>query len=121
MASGLPLPALSIAVPFGPQEMMQLGGLTIYAQGISPIGGSNRLLTNSGAFTLPGQRATVSGGGGYVPATWNAPYGSVVLSRSNVGPIRPVLVSIGEYYTHSMLSMGTNGIVHAEMKTPAAP
>ncbi len=109
----------SIAVPFGPQEMMQLGGLAIYAHGISPIGGSNRLLTNSGAFPLPGQRATVSGGCGYVPATWNAPYGSVVLSRSNGGPIRPVIVAIGEYYTHSMLSLGTSGIVHAEMKTPA--
>jgi len=47
-----------------------------------------------------------------VPALWNAPYGSVVLSRSNGGPIRPVIVAIGEYYTHSMLSLGTSGIVH---------
>src|SRR5437868_5377305 len=70
----------SIATPFGPEEMMRLGGLAIYAHGISPIGGSNRLLWNSGAVTLPGQRATVSGGCGYVPATWNAPYGSIVLS-----------------------------------------
>jgi len=29
-----------------------------------------------------------------------------------------VIVAIGEYYTHSMLSLGTAGIVHAEMKTP---
>jgi hypothetical protein len=43
----------------------------------------------------------------------------VVLSRSNGGPIRPVIVAIGEYYTHSMLSLGTAGSVHAEMKTPA--
>jgi hypothetical protein len=109
----------SIAIPFKPEDMMRLGGLAIYVHGISPIGGSNRLLTNSGAFPLPGQRATVSGACGYVPATWNAPYGSVVLSRSNGGPIRPVIVAIGEYYTHSMLSLGTSGIVHAEMKTPA--
>jgi hypothetical protein len=108
----------SIAVPFGPEKMMQLGGLNIYVHGISPIGGWNRLLTNSGAFSFPGQRATTTGGCGYVPAVWNAPYGSVVLSRSNGGPIRPVIVAIGEYYTHSMLSLGTNGIVHAEMKTP---
>jgi hypothetical protein len=109
----------SLAIPFKPEDMMRLGGLPIYVHGISPIGGTNRLLTNSGAFPLPGQRATVSGGCGYVPATWNAPYGSVVLSRSNGGPIRPVIVAIGEYYTHSMLSLGTSGIVHAEMKTPA--
>ncbi|TMA84932.1 MAG: hypothetical protein E6J63_21445 [Deltaproteobacteria bacterium] len=109
----------SIAAPFGPEVMMQLGGLKIYVHGISPVGGSNRLLTNSGLFALPGQRATVSGTCGYVPALWNAPYGSVVLSRSNGGPIRPVIVAIGEYYTHSMLSLGTSGIVHAEMQTPA--
>jgi hypothetical protein len=108
-----------IAVPFAPEAMMQLGGLKLYVHGISPIGGWNRLLSNSGVFALPGQRATVSGGCGYVPASWNAPYGSVVLSRSNGGPIRPVIVAIGEYYTHSMLSLGTGGIVHAEMKTPA--
>ena len=108
----------SIATPFGPEVMMQLGGLKIYLHGISPVGGSNRLLTNSGLFALPGQRATVSGTCGYVPALWNAPYGSVVLSRSNGGPIRPVIVAIGEYYTHSMLSLGTSGIVHAEMQTP---
>lgn len=108
-----------IAFPFGPEDMMQLGGLKIYVHGISPIGGSNRLLGNSGVLPLPGQRATFSGGCGYVPASWNAPYGSVVLSRSNGGPIRPVIVAIGEYYTHSMLSLGTAGIVHAEMKTPA--
>jgi len=53
-------------------------------------------LSNSGVFSLPGQRATVNGGCGYVPALWNAPYGSVVLSRSNGGPIRPVIVAIGE-------------------------
>jgi hypothetical protein len=109
----------SIAVPFGPEVMMQLGGLKVYVHGISPLGGSNRLLSNSGVFSLPGQRATVNGGCGYVPALWNAPYGSVVLSRSNGGPIRPVIVAIGEYYTHSMLSLGTSGIVHGEMKTPA--
>jgi len=108
----------NLAVPFGPEVMMQLGGLKIYVHGISPIGGSNRLLNYSGLFSLPGQRATVNGGCGYVPALWNAPYGSVVLSRSNGGPIRPVIVAIGEYYTHSMLSLGTTGIVHAEMKTP---
>ena len=109
----------SIAAPFGPAQMMQQGGLSLYAHGISPIGGSNLLLTNSGAFSLPGSRATANGGCGYVPAVWNAPYGSIVLSRSNGGPIRPVIVAIGEYYTHSMLSLGTAGIVHAEMKTPA--
>jgi len=109
----------NIAVPFGPEVMMQLGGLKVYVHGISPLGGSNRLLSNSGVFSLPGQRATVNGGCGYVPALWNAPYGSVVLSRSNGGPIRPVIVAIGEYYTHSMLSLGTSGIVHGEMKTPA--
>jgi hypothetical protein len=108
----------SIATPFGPEVMMQLGGLNIYVHGISPVGGSNRLLTNSGLFALPGQRAKVSGTCGYVPALWNAPYGSVVLSRSNGGPIRPVIVAIGEHYTHSMLSLGTSGIVHAEMQTP---
>jgi hypothetical protein len=109
----------SIPVPFGPAEMMRFGGKALYVHGISPIAGSNRLLTNSGAFALPGQAATVSGGCGYVPALWNAPYGSAVLSRSNGGPIRPVIIAIGEYYTHSMLSLGTSGIVHAEMKTPA--
>jgi len=109
----------SIAVPFGPAEMMQLGGKTVYVHGISPVGGSNRLLGNSGVFALPGAAASVTGGCGYVPALWNAPYGSAVLSRSNGGPIRPVIVAIGEYYTHSMLSLGTAGIVHAEMKTPA--
>ncbi len=109
----------SIAIPFGPEVVMQLGGLPLYVHGISPVGGNNRLLAGSGAVTLPGQRATVSGGCGYVPASWNAPYGSIVLSRSNGGPIRPVIVAIGEYYTHSMLSLGTAGIVHAEMKTPA--
>src|SRR5438105_5678896 len=108
----------SIAAPFGPEVMMQLGGLNIYVHGISPVGGSNRLLTNSGAFALPGQRATVSGSCGYVPALWNAPYGSVVLSRSNGGPIRPVIVAIGEHYTDSILSLGPSGIVHAEMQTP---
>jgi hypothetical protein len=108
-----------LAIPFGPEMVMQLGGLKIYLHGISPVGGTNRLLTNSGVYALPGQRATVSGGCGYVPASWNAPYGSVVLSRSNGGPIRPVIVAIGEYYTHSMLSLGTTGIVHAEMKTPS--
>ena len=109
----------SIAVPFPPEVVMQLGGLKVYVHGISPVGGANLLLNYSGAFALPGQRATVSGGCGYVPASWNAPYGSIVLSRSNGGPIRPVIVAIGEYYTHSMLSLGTSGIVHAEMKTPA--
>jgi hypothetical protein len=108
----------AIPVAFGPEAMMQLGGQKLYVHGISPVGGSNRLLSNSGVFALPGQRATVSGGCGYVPALWNAPYGSVVFSRSNGGPIRPVIVAIGEYYTHSMLSLGTTGIVHAEMKTP---
>jgi hypothetical protein len=108
-----------LTVPFGPEAMMQQGGLKLYIHGISPIGGSNRVLSNSGVFALPGQRATVSGGCGYVPAAWNAPYGSVVLSRSNGGPIRPVIVAIGEYYTHSMLSLGTAGIVHGEMKTPS--
>ncbi|HTO98783.1 MAG TPA: hypothetical protein VMK66_17155 [Myxococcales bacterium] len=108
-----------LAVTFGPELVMQLGGLKLWLYGISPVGGSNRALTNSGAFALPGQRATVSGGCGYVPASWNAPYGSVVLSRSNGGPIRPVIVAIGEHYTHSMLSLGTAGIIHAEMKTPA--
>lgn len=109
----------SIPVPFGPAEMMQLGGKKLYVHGISPVGGSNRLLTSSGVFALPGQSAAVSGGCGYVPALWNAPYGSAVLSRSNGGPIRPVIIGIGEYFTHSMLSLGTTGIVHAEMKTPA--
>ena len=109
----------SIPVPFGPAEMMWLGGQKIYVHGLSPVGGTNPLLANSGAFAFPGQRASFSGGCGYVPAVWNAPYGSVVLSRSNGGPIRPVIVAIGEYYTHSMLSLGTSGIVHAEMKTPA--
>ena len=109
----------SVGLPYGPEAVMQLGGLKVYVHGISPLGGSNRLLGNSGAFPLPGQRATVTGGCGYVPASWNAPYGSIVLSRSNGGPIRPVIVAIGEYYTHSMLSLGTAGIVHAEMKTPA--
>jgi len=108
----------SFSLPFGPEAMMRLGGAKVYVHGISPIGASNSLLSSSGAFALPGQRASVSGGCGYVPAAWNAPYGSLVLSRSNGGPIRPVIVAIGEYYTHSMLSLGTAGIVHAEMKTP---
>src|SRR2546428_9379806 len=108
----------SIATPFGPEVMMQLGGLKIYVHGISPVGGSNRLLTNSGLFALPGQRATGSGTCGYVPALSNAPYGSGGLSPGHGGPIRPVIVAIGEYFTHSMLSLGTSGIVHAEMQTP---
>src|SRR5436190_2227416 len=68
----------AIAVPFGAAEMMQLGAQKLYVHGISPIGGSNRLLGNSGVFGLPGSRASVSGGCGYVPAVWNAPYGSAV-------------------------------------------
>jgi hypothetical protein len=109
----------SLAFPFTPEMTMQVGGLGVYVHGLSPIGGVSRLLGNSGIFALPGQHAIVAGGCGYVPASWNAPYGSIVLSRSNGGPIRPVIVAVGEYYTHSMLSLGTAGIVHAEMKLPA--
>jgi hypothetical protein len=109
----------SIPIQFGPAEMMRLGGQKLYVHGISPVGGYNRLIDNSGVVSLPGAQATANGGCGYVPAGWNAPYGSAVLSRSNGGPIRPVIIAIGEYYTHSMLSLGTAGIVHAEMKTPA--
>src|SRR5439155_12661193 len=39
-------------------------------------------------------------------------------SLSNFAHIRSVIYAIGEYYTHSMHSLGTSGIVHAEMKTP---
>jgi hypothetical protein len=108
----------SIVVPFGPDVTMNLGGLKVYAHGINPVAASNLLVGNSGVFSLPGQAASVSGGCGYVPALWNAPYGSLVVSRSNGGSIRPVIVAIGEYYTHSMLSLGTTGIMHAEMKQP---
>src|SRR5262249_14458315 len=55
----------SIPAPFGPAEMMQFGGKTVYVHGISPLGGSNRLLGNSGAFALPGSVASVKGGCGY--------------------------------------------------------
>ena len=107
-----------IVVPFGPEQMMQMGGLKVYVHGISLVGSENLLLGNSGAFSLPGQKASVNGGCGYVPAVWNAPYGALVLTRSNGGPIKPVIDAVGEYYTHSMLSLGTNGIAHAEMRTP---
>src|SRR2546428_5420287 len=58
------------AAPLRAEGMMQLGGLKIYVHGISPVGGSNRLLANSGLFPLPGQRATVSGDFRYVSAVW---------------------------------------------------
>src|SRR2546428_10487424 len=101
----------SIATPFGPEVMMQLGGLKIYVHGISPVGGSNRLLTNSGLFALPGQRATGSGTCGYVPALSNAPYGSGGLSPGHGGPIRPGIGAIGECYTRSMPLPGDSRIV----------
>jgi len=109
----------TIAFPFGPELMMTLGGAKVYVHGISAVGALNLLIGGSGNWPLPGQKATLSGGCGYVPAVWNAPYGAIVLSRSNGGPIKPVIDAIGEHYTHSMLSLGTAGIIHAEMRTPA--
>jgi hypothetical protein len=98
--------------------VFQFGGTPVWVHGISPLGQANRLVGNSGAVRCPGQKAFVSGRCGYVPALWNAPYGSIVLSRSNGGPILPVITAIGEWYTHSMLSLGTAGIAQAEMRSP---
>jgi hypothetical protein len=51
-------------------------------------------------------------------ASWNAPNGALVLSRSP-GIVDAVLSAVGEHYTHSMLSHGPGGAVtHSTMFTP---
>lgn len=54
---------------------------------------------------------------GSSPATWNAPAGAIVLSRS-AGPVSGVLTALGEYRTHSMLVHGNGWVTHAAMYTP---
>jgi hypothetical protein len=55
---------------------------------------------------------------GRSPASWNAPAGALVLSRSS-GIVEAVLTGVGEYYTHSMLSHGPGSLVtHSTMFTP---
>ena len=49
---------------------------------------------------------------------WNVPNGSTVFVRGP-GPIKDVLTAVGEYRSHSMLSMGPGGwVTHATSKTP---
>ena len=57
---------------------------------------------------------------GSTAAGWNAPNGSLVLSRgSGGGPVAAVLDAVGEYRTHSMFSHGPGGdVTHETMYTP---
>lgn len=56
---------------------------------------------------------------GSAPAGWNAPRGALVVSATQSGPVYAVLAAVGEYYTHSMMSLGPGGnVVHATMRTP---
>src|SRR5258705_304298 len=48
----------NIAVPFGPEVMMGLGGLKVYVHGISPIGGGGRALRKPPAVFPPPAPAT---------------------------------------------------------------
>ncbi len=70
--------------------------------------------------TPPAGLTSHSGGCGWIPATWNVPYGAVVLIRSNGGTIRPLIDALGEKYTHAQLSIGAAGVVQAEMVAPGA-
>jgi hypothetical protein len=55
---------------------------------------------------------------GSVAASWNAPAGAAVFTRS-AGPIRDVIDALGESRSHSMLSHGPgNGASHATMLPP---
>jgi hypothetical protein len=50
---------------------------------------------------------------------WNVPNGAIVLSRGGDGPIRVVMDSIGEYFTHSALSHGSSATIsHSSMQRP---
>lgn len=56
---------------------------------------------------------------GSTSAGWNAPNGSLVLSRGSGGPVTAVLDAVGEYRTHSMMSHGPGGqVTHETMYFP---
>src|SRR5262249_59986150 len=69
-------------------------------------------------YCPPPFTAQVHAGCGWVNGAWNVPYGALVLVRSSGGPIAAVIDAIGEYYTHSALSFGEQGIAQSEMKVP---
>jgi hypothetical protein len=65
-----------------------------------------------------GAADTTSAACGSAPASWNAPDGALVISRSS-GVIDSVLTAVGEYYTHSMISHGPENVVsHSTMYMP---
>jgi hypothetical protein len=65
-----------------------------------------------------GASDTASVACGSSKASWNAPNGALVLSRST-GVIGSVLTAVGEYYTHSMISHGPDNVVtHSTMYMP---
>lgn len=112
----------SAVIPFGPTLMAQLGGQRVYVHGISPIGGSNLLLNNSGAFALAGYTYSTynSGTCGCINAQWDAPTGSLVLINSGGNSlIKPIIQSLGETYTHEMVSQGPGFAAQSEYAGPA--
>lgn len=65
-----------------------------------------------------GASDTNSAACGSTKASWNAPNGALVISRSS-GVIGSVLTAVGEYYTHSMISHGPGNVVtHSTMYMP---
>jgi hypothetical protein len=77
-------------------------------------------LAASAALLTSNARAgeiSASGACGSSAATWNAPDGALVLSRSP-GPVGGTLSGVGEYRTHSMLSHGNGWVTHSTMVSP---
>ncbi|WP_224248200.1 hypothetical protein [Hyalangium gracile] len=69
---------------------------------------------------LAGSSDTSDAACGSTAAGWNAPNGSLILSRGGGGgPIAAVLDAVGEYRTHSMFSHGPGqDVTHETMYTP---
>lgn len=57
---------------------------------------------------------------GSAPGAWNAPNGASVNSRSQSGVVGTILSTLGEYYSHTMISHGPTWMSHASMQTPRA-
>jgi len=76
-------------------------------------------------LSLVGAAQADTGGGnsvvcGSAPGSWNAPAGAAVNSKSQSGVVSNILSTLGEYYSHTMLSHGPNQMSHAAMQTPRA-
>jgi hypothetical protein len=90
-------------------DMRILRGLVRYAVGACVVSFAHAAFAETFCGSIP------AGSTG-----WNVPNGATVYVRGP-GPINDVLTAVGEYRSHSMLSMGPGGwVTHATSKTPMA-